>query len=78
MLRQFYFDVALSSSGPALAALMAFAAPGHVLFGTDWPYIPPAALEHFLAEFDAYPFAPGQREAVLRGAALDLFPRLRH
>ena len=77
VLRQFYFDVALSSGAPTLAALMAFAAPGHVLFGTDWPYAAPPVVDHFLTEFDGYPFAPGQREAVVRTAALDLFPRLR-
>jgi len=77
VLRQFYFDVALSGGAPTLAALMAFAAPGHVLFGTDWPYVPPAVLEHFQAELSRYPFGPGQRESVLRTAALDLFPRLR-
>jgi 6-methylsalicylate decarboxylase len=77
LLRQFYFDVALSSSAVALAALMAFARPGHVLFGTDWPYAPPAVIDHFRAEFAGYPFAAGQRETVLRTAAEDLFPRLR-
>jgi predicted TIM-barrel fold metal-dependent hydrolase len=77
VLRQFYFDVALSSGAATLAALMAFAAPGHVLFGTDWPYVPPAALDHFQAELAAYPFGPAQRASVLRGAAEDMFPRLR-
>jgi 6-methylsalicylate decarboxylase len=76
ILRQFYFDVALSSGAATLAALMAFAAPGHVLFGTDWPYATPAVIEHFGAEFAGYPFAPGQREAILRGSAEALFPRL--
>lgn len=77
LLRKFYFDVALSSSGVTLAALMAFAQPGHVLFGTDWPYAPPAVIDHFRAEFSGYAFAQGQREAVLRTAAEGLFPRLR-
>jgi predicted TIM-barrel fold metal-dependent hydrolase len=76
VLRSFYFDVALSSGGVTLAALMAFARPGHVLFGTDWPYAPPAVIDHFRAELSGYAFAPGQREAVLRTAAEELFPRL--
>jgi len=77
LLRRFYFDVALSSGAATLAALMAFARPGHVLFGTDWPYAPPTVIDHFRAELSGYAFAPGQREAVMRTAAEELFPRLR-
>jgi predicted TIM-barrel fold metal-dependent hydrolase len=59
-----------------MAALMAVARPGHVLFGTDWPYAAPRVIDHFRAEFAAYPFAPGERESVARTAATQLFPRL--
>jgi predicted TIM-barrel fold metal-dependent hydrolase len=76
-LKTFYFDVALSSGAATLAALTVFAPPGHVLFGTDWPYATPAVIGHFLAEFDHYQFPEGQREAIVRTAAEDLFPRLR-
>src|SRR5215470_3420128 len=36
----FYFDVALSGTPAALPSLLAFAKPGHILFGSDWPYAP--------------------------------------
>ena len=39
----FYFDTALSSSAVALPSLLAFAKPGHVTFGSDWPFAPVAA-----------------------------------
>jgi hypothetical protein len=39
----FYFDTALSSSAAALPSLLAFAKPGHVTFGSDWPFAPVAA-----------------------------------
>src|SRR5208283_4317525 len=39
-LASFYFDTALSGSPAALPSLLAFAKPGHVLFGSDWPYAP--------------------------------------
>ena len=39
-LRRFHFDIALSGSPTALPSLLAFAKPGHVLFGSDWPYAP--------------------------------------
>nr|WP_248296150.1 amidohydrolase family protein [Streptomyces sp. S1D4-11] len=38
--RAFYFDTPLSSSPAALPTLLAFARPGHVLFGSDWPFAP--------------------------------------
>ncbi|MFF3849848.1 amidohydrolase family protein [Streptomyces sp. NPDC002328] len=73
--RGFYFDTALSSSPAALPTLLAFARPGHVLFGSDWPFAPAAAGQYFangLAEgVDAATLA-----AVDRANAEALFPRL--
>jgi 6-methylsalicylate decarboxylase len=77
VLSQYYFDIALSSGPATLAALLAFARPSHVLFGTDWPYAAPAVLDHFRTQFRGYPLTQGQRDAILRTAAEDLFPRLR-
>lgn len=39
-LKRFYFDTALSASPSALPTLLAFAEPGHVLYGSDWPFAP--------------------------------------
>ncbi|MGW4796444.1 amidohydrolase family protein [Nonomuraea sp. NPDC004297] len=43
----FYFDTALSSSPAALPSLLAFAKPGHVLYGSDWPFAPELAVAYF-------------------------------
>jgi len=76
-LRRFYFDTALSTPA-ALPSLLAFAAPGHVLFGSDSPYAPPMVVEHFTRELDAFPDLDGPaRAAIDRASALALFPRLR-
>jgi predicted TIM-barrel fold metal-dependent hydrolase len=40
----FYFDTALSGNEITLPALLKFAAPGHVLFGSDFPYAPVATV----------------------------------
>ena len=57
---------------------MAFAEPGHVLFGTDNPYVSPDGLATFTRELDTYAgFAPGQLDAINRTSAEALFPRLR-
>ena len=45
----FYFDTALSSSAPALPTLLAFAQPGRITFGPDWPFAPVAAGQYFAA-----------------------------
>ncbi|MCG0286141.1 amidohydrolase family protein [Streptomyces sp. PSAA01] len=76
-LKRFYFDTALSASPSALPALLAFAEPGHVLYGSDWPFAPQEAGTYYNHYLETYPdYAPGQAEAIDRGNAEALFPRL--
>ena len=70
----FYYDIALSGSPAALPSLLAFAKPGHVLFGSDFPFAPPVAVQYFTATGDAY--ADADHAAINRTNALSLFPRL--
>jgi predicted TIM-barrel fold metal-dependent hydrolase len=73
----FYFDTALSSSAAALPTLLAFAKPGHITFGSDWPFAPVTAGKLFAAGLDTYPGLDEQtRNAINRTNALALFPRL--
>jgi predicted TIM-barrel fold metal-dependent hydrolase len=73
----FYFDTALSSSAAALPSLLAFAKPGHVTFGSDWPFAPVAAGKLFAAGLETYPGLDADaRSAIERSNALALFPRL--
>lgn len=73
----FYFDTALSSSAAALPTLLAFAKPGHVTFGSDWPFAPVAAGKLFAAGLETYPgLGADARTAIERTNALGLFPRL--
>ena len=74
-LRRFYYDTALSSSHYALPALLAFAPPEHIFFGSDWPYAPAERGAHFANLLDGFPMTPEQRHAIDRGNALKLFPR---
>ncbi|MFG2551885.1 amidohydrolase family protein [Streptomyces sp. NPDC048581] len=74
-LRSFYFDTALSSSPAALPTLLAFARPGHVLFGSDWPFAPTIAGQYFANGLDSG-VDPGTLQAVNRTNAEALFPRL--
>lgn len=73
----FYFDTALSSSAAALPTLLAFAKPGHVTFGSDFPYAPVAAGKLFAAGLETYRgLDTTERDAIDRTNALMLFPRL--
>ncbi|MFF3503205.1 amidohydrolase family protein [Streptomyces sp. NPDC003247] len=73
--RSFYFDTALSSSPAALPTLLAFARPGHVLFGSDWPFAPTPAGQYFASGLDSN-VQPDTLKAVNRTNAEALFPRL--
>ncbi|WP_432172648.1 amidohydrolase family protein [Streptomyces sp. Tue6028] len=73
--RSFYFDTALSSSPAALPTLLAFARPGHVLFGSDWPFAPTPAGQYFAAGLDTT-VDTDTLHAVNRTNAEALFPRL--
>ncbi|MFB6532566.1 amidohydrolase family protein [Streptomyces noursei] len=76
-LKRFYFDTALSASPSALPALLAFAEPGHVLYGSDWPFAPQEAGTYYNTYLETYPdYAPGQADAINRTNAEALFPRL--
>jgi predicted TIM-barrel fold metal-dependent hydrolase len=71
-----YFDTALSGSPAALPSLLAFAKPGHVLFGSDWPYAPPIAVSYFTGQLDAYAGLDTDGHAAIeRANAEALFPR---
>jgi predicted TIM-barrel fold metal-dependent hydrolase len=71
----FYFDTALSSSPAALPSLLAFARPGHVTYGSDWPFAPVAAGHYFSAGLETG-VDGATLNAINRNNALALFPRL--
>ncbi|MFJ4618188.1 amidohydrolase family protein [Streptomyces sp. NPDC088812] len=76
-LRRFYFDTALSAGPAALPSLLAFAAPEHVLYGSDFPMLPEEWGTGFDSGLDEYPhWEPGRLHAVNRGNAELLVPRL--
>jgi 6-methylsalicylate decarboxylase len=72
LVRSFYFESA-QAAGPAVQAALAEATdPQHLLFGTDWPYCPPAVTAAGDVALDAS--AVTSRNA-LRANAIRLFPR---
>lgn len=73
----FYFDTALSSSAAALPTLLAFAKPGHITFGSDFPFAPLAAGKLFAAGLETYSDLDSHtRQAIEHRNAQAIFPRL--
>ncbi|BBY25899.1 hypothetical protein MSTO_61040 [Mycobacterium stomatepiae] len=67
----------MSSTAAALPSLLAFAKPGHVTFGSDFPFAPIVAARLFAAGLETYPgLDDDARTAIDRINALRLFPRL--
>lgn len=74
--KSFYFDTALSAGPAVLPSLLAFAKPGHVLCGSDFPYAPAAVGASFTAQLDSYGgLSPDELAAINHGSALTLFER---
>ena len=69
--RSFYIDVAFSAHDPQLRLLREFVKPGHVLFGSDYPWEHGPVVTEQLAATDRV-FSSETLEA-----GLQLFPRLR-
>ncbi|KAF2135650.1 uncharacterized protein K452DRAFT_281193 [Aplosporella prunicola CBS 121167] len=75
--RSFYFDTALSSSHLTLELLKGFAKPGHVLFGSDFPYAPTPAIRLMNKLVNDYEKKEAAyARAINTSAAVALFPRL--
>jgi predicted TIM-barrel fold metal-dependent hydrolase len=73
----FFFDTALSSTAAALPSLLAFAKPGHVTFGSDFPFAPVEVSQLYAAGLETYGgLDDAGRRDIDRANALALFPRL--
>jgi 6-methylsalicylate decarboxylase len=72
----FYFDTALSSTPAALPSLLAFAKPGHITFGSDFPFAPLQVRQYFAAGLENYALDADVRAVIEHANAEALFPRL--
>ena len=76
-LATFYFDTALASSPSSLPSLLQFARPGHVLYGSDWPYCLDRTVTFFTDALDRYEgLNAAGHAAINRQNAELLLPRL--
>lgn len=73
----FYFDLALSSAPPVIAMVTNFAKPGHVMYGSDFPYAPTGGIEWFAKSLKDSKLRSKKGYGVARGNAEALFPRFK-
>lgn len=74
--QRFYYDTALSSTPATFPSLLAVADPTKILFGSDYPFAPAAAVKYMRAEYEDLTLPPGVRDGIDRRNAEALFPRL--
>jgi predicted TIM-barrel fold metal-dependent hydrolase len=72
-LRKFYYDTANAGRPAQIAALRGMAPTSQILFGTDYPFVKVAA---DIEDLQQTQFSPSEREAIERGNAIALLPRL--
>jgi len=70
-LRRHYYEVANSANNASVNAVMQFADPTHMLFGSDYPYVPVGATEGGLLKLG---LDPAELQAILRDNATRLLP----
>jgi predicted TIM-barrel fold metal-dependent hydrolase len=73
-LRKLYYDTASASSPGSMAALLMMAPMSHILFGSDYPFVKAA---HGIEELSHTKMSDAEREALERGNAMALLPRLK-
>ena len=74
--RGFFFDLALSAYEGPLELLLKFARPGHVLYGSDFPFAREVTSKPQLEFLERCGMSEVDDLEVRSGAALRLFPRL--
>jgi predicted TIM-barrel fold metal-dependent hydrolase len=75
--RRFWYDNAIVGEPSATTALKSVAGADKVLFGTDWPFVPPSVIAQQVG-MHALPSThlDAERAAIDRGNALKLWPHL--
>jgi 6-methylsalicylate decarboxylase len=75
-LRRLHYDVALSAGPLTLGALLRFTGPDKVLFASDYPHAPEAAMAGSVEGLSKAELRPEDLALIERGNALRLMPRL--
>jgi predicted TIM-barrel fold metal-dependent hydrolase len=74
-LRRLYYDTAMSANPHTLAALTSLIDVDHILFGSDYPFMPTSTTAETIDGINTF-FAASDRKLVERGNAMRLLPGL--
>ncbi len=74
-LRRLYYDTAMSANPHTLAALTSLVDADHILFGSDYPFMPASTTTETIDGITAF-FTDADRQLVERGNAIRLLPWL--
>lgn len=74
-LRRLYYDTAMSANPHTLSALSSLIAPDHILFGSDYPFMPESTTAETVEGVTDF-FDPSDLQLVERDNAFSLLPRL--
>lgn len=73
-MKKLYYHTASAVSKPALAAMMAFIPPSHILFGSDYPFV---KTKNGVEGLDQYRMSQNMRRAIDHDNAALILPRVR-
>ena len=77
-LKHLYYDTALSTTSYTLRSFQELVDPSHILFGSDYPFLPELVVAATITDFHNYDgFTDQDRRVIERDNALALFPRLK-
>jgi 6-methylsalicylate decarboxylase len=77
-LRRLYYDTAMAASPYTFPSLRALIEPGHILFGSDFPFMPEHTTIETLTGIERHgDFDPDDVKGITRENARALFPRVR-
>ena len=77
VLAALYYDLAGSASNPSIERLRSLTSLTHVMFGSDFPFTPPAGVTANVENFRTLnAVTAAEHEEMAKGNALQLFPRL--
>jgi 6-methylsalicylate decarboxylase len=75
-LQRLFYDTANASGDNSLASLLKIVDSSHLLFGSDYPFMPEAMIEQMINELNSSQlFSAGDRRAIEQGNAKKLFGR---
>ncbi|MFX0070579.1 MAG: amidohydrolase family protein [Candidatus Hermodarchaeota archaeon] len=77
LLKNFYYDTAVSATPYTLSSLLNLVEPTQVLFGSDYPFLPERVVRLMNESLQNYEFDSEARSMILQNNALTLFPRFK-